>query len=74
MRGEMRVAALEMVVGRHLDVMWIDLGEEQWTRSSREERWFAQGERLCRDYLEVEEGVLVDRAGNLHLCPIGGLL
>jgi len=66
-------AALVSVVERRRGFLAVKFDDGDWIRSSREERWFTEGERLAREYFEVEDGdgVLVDRAGNLRF-PVAG--
>ena len=61
----MRLAALERVITQSLGYYLVDVSDEGWTAASLEARWFRAGEELARTYFEVEEGVLVDRRGNL---------
>ena len=61
----MRLAALERVITQSLGYYLVDVSDEGWTAASLEARWFRAGEELARNYFEVEEGVLVDRRGNL---------
>lgn len=68
----MRLAGLERVLGRRSGLLMIDLEDDEWTSASRLERWYDQGEKLAREYQEIEEGVLVDQAGNIHFLPNRG--
>ena len=68
----MRLAGLETMVGRRNGAFVVDFAEDAWTLTANDEVWFADGERLARDYQEVQEGVLMDRAGNLRFAVTGG--
>jgi hypothetical protein len=61
----MRLAALESVITLCLGYYLVDVSDEGWTAASLESRWFKAGDDLARNYFQVEEGVLVDRQGNL---------
>lgn len=61
----MRLAALERVVTRCCGFYVLDVSDEGWTAATRESRWFRDGDELSRRYVEVDEGVLLDRQGNL---------
>ncbi len=61
----MRLASLESVITRCLGYYLVDVSDEGWTAASLEAKWFQAGDDLARSYFQVEEGVLVDRRGNL---------
>jgi len=61
----MRLASLESVITLCLGYYLIDVSDEGWTAASLESRWFRAGDELAGKYSQVEEGVLVDRQGNL---------
>jgi hypothetical protein len=59
----MRLMALESVLTHCCGYYLVDLSDEGWTEAKVDNRWWTDGERLARRYMQAEDGTLVEREG-----------